>query len=1066
MRLNYGCNANKSLGKGFTINRGSLMAIMIDAKSSFRGEAKTWDSLSAYLDNGVVVYNNREVNGREFDFCLLIENLGILIIEVKGWLADKIEVRGVDEIYVDGYDKPQRSPKKQARAYRFALLDQISKKHSASPLVFDMVCYPFITKAEYVITHLDIVSDDGLTLFKEDLENGDILNAKIQAAYSRYENIPHTDLTHGLISELRQDWEPQFKQAPSLVPEEIGPYSLVTFFPNGVDENSITRVIREYFAGIKRIVFLSSENDHKNLVKSFDKAFAGRNVQPGVSRLEIGYKKPLVAGEGSTRAFNLEVYVCKDLPTIVNDSFDIEEGNCSLSQHELLEEMASKTAFNYQQYCVEHACPDKNTLVEAGAGTGKTYSMVSRVAFLCNKLTDPVTSLADEVAMVTFTNDAASNMKVRLKQMFINYFILTGSPKYLRMIDDVDRSIISTIHSFTIKLLRKEVLYSGLGTNFRISSNEFLRGRFYDQFLSEYLDKKENENEGFVNEIPVPVYELKKRLMAIADKLVAKSIDVDSITPASMGVTVKNNIPFFNELIAHVIVPAEKAYSEELHLSNDLDLKESVIRLEDVLDQHTEAIKSLRLKHLFIDESQDTDDVQIKVFAKLQGLINADCRLFVVGDLKQSIYRFRGAALSAFDRIKSRSKYEWSTYSLTTNYRTDYRLLEDYHSIFSGMGSRGFLPYDGIKDRLASDVVTDFSDDEFLRCVPFCGNTEGEFVDAFFGVLARERERLEEIIRKRDAEGRSPLSKAERTIAVLVRSNWQVEKIVDASKQKRIAVQTKSGGDLFQLESTFDLYKLAQALCNSSNPTYLVNLIESNFIKASLDYQKLRNYSSEETLAELTRILDEFFQCRMNRTWRQVVNCAYTQPILSVIKEIYDDLQPWKQYSFNRRAQQHYVANYEYLIETVIKHGRVDSLTLNQVAEYLRICILTQQEQVSRNVIEGDEGITVLCTTVHKAKGLEYGSVILPYTYEEIGNIGKIKLDANYVDSKLSYYVTFDNAIAEYNSNFEARDEVAEQLAEESRILYVALTRAIRNCVWMKNIDSKTAISWSTFLEA
>ena len=1042
------------------------MAIMIDAKPSFRGEAKTWDSLSACFDDSVVVYNNREVNGREFDFCLLIEGLGILVIEVKGWLADKIEVRGVDEIHVDGYDKLQRSPKKQARAYRFALLDQIAKKHSVSPLVFDMVCYPFITQSEYAIAHLDIVSDSGLTLFKEDLENKSLLEAKIKAAYARYENIPHASLTHGLISELRQDWEPRFKQEPSLAPEDKGPYSLVTFFPNSVDGDSVKRVVREYFAGIKRILFLSSEKDHENLIRSFDEAFADRNVQPGASRLEIGYKKPLVAGEGYTRAFNLEVYVFEDLPTIANAPFDIEEGNCSPSDHELLEKMARGTAFNYQQYCVEHACPEKNTLVEAGAGTGKTYSMVSRVAFLCNKLIDPVTSLADEVAMVTFTNDAASNMKVRLKQMFINYFILTGNPKYLKMIDDVDRAIISTIHSFTIRLLRKEVLYSGLGTNFRISSNEFLRSRFYDQFLSEYLDKKESENEEFVNEIPVPVYELKKKLMAVADKLVAKSIDVDSITPASMGVTVKNSIPFFNELISHVIVPAEKAYSEELHLGNDLDLRESVIRLEDVLDQHPDVIKSLRLKHLFIDEFQDTDDVQIKVFAKLQGLINADCRLFVVGDLKQSIYRFRGAALSAFDRIKSRSKYEWSTYGLTTNYRTDYRLLGEYHTIFSGMGARGFLPYDGAKDRLVSDVATDLSDGEALRCVPFCNKNEGEFVNTFFGVLAKERGQLEEIIRKRDAEGKPPLSKAERTIAVLVRSNWQVENIVAASKQKRIVVETRSGGDLFQLESTFDLYKLTQALCNSSNPIYLVNLIESNFIKASLDYQKLRSLGSEDSLTELTRILDDFFQFRMSQTWQQVVNCAYTQPILSVIKQIYDDLQPWKQYSFHRREQQQYVANYEYLIETVIKHGRVDSLTLNQVAEYLRICILTQQEQASRNSAEGDDEITILCTTVHKAKGLEYGSVILPYTYEEIGNISKIKLDANYVDSRLSYYVTFDNAIEEYNSNFEARDEVAEQLAEESRILYVALTRAIRNCVWMKNIDSKTAISWSTFLEA
>ena len=68
------------------------MAKMIDQRPSYHGEAKVWDSLSASLPNNIVVYNNREINGREFDYCLFIENIGVLIIEVKGWLSDKINV--------------------------------------------------------------------------------------------------------------------------------------------------------------------------------------------------------------------------------------------------------------------------------------------------------------------------------------------------------------------------------------------------------------------------------------------------------------------------------------------------------------------------------------------------------------------------------------------------------------------------------------------------------------------------------------------------------------------------------------------------------------------------------------------------------------------------------------------------------------------------------------------------------------------------------------------------------------------------------------------------------------
>ena len=62
--------------------------------------------------------------------------------------------------------------------------------------------------------------------------------------------------------------------------------------------------------------------------------------------------------------------------------------------------------------------------------------MVSRVAYLCNKKIESISNLEEEIALVTFTNDAANNMKVRLKQMFVNYFILTGDPRYLKFIED------------------------------------------------------------------------------------------------------------------------------------------------------------------------------------------------------------------------------------------------------------------------------------------------------------------------------------------------------------------------------------------------------------------------------------------------------------------------------------------------------------------------------------------------------------------------------------------------------------------------------------------------------
>lgn len=93
------------------------MAMMIDKKPEYKGESKVWEILSDNLPGEAIVYNGREVNGREFDFCILMKNIGMIVIEVKGWIADSIfDVAGVDEIIIQGYDKPEKSPKKQARA--------------------------------------------------------------------------------------------------------------------------------------------------------------------------------------------------------------------------------------------------------------------------------------------------------------------------------------------------------------------------------------------------------------------------------------------------------------------------------------------------------------------------------------------------------------------------------------------------------------------------------------------------------------------------------------------------------------------------------------------------------------------------------------------------------------------------------------------------------------------------------------------------------------------------------------------------------------------------------------
>ena len=90
---------------------------------------------------------------------------------------------------------------------------------------------------------------------------------------------------------------------------------------------------------------------------------------------------------------------------------------------------------------------------------------------------------------------------------------------------------------------------------------------------------------------------------------------------------------------------------------------------------------------MFVDEFQDTDDVQIDAISQIAKLLQY--KLFVVGDVKQCIYRFRGAKENAFKQLGADNNPEWQTYSLYKNYRTDAQLLDStQHSLIWETGLR------------------------------------------------------------------------------------------------------------------------------------------------------------------------------------------------------------------------------------------------------------------------------------------------------------------------------------------------------------------------------------------
>ena len=1037
------------------------MAIMIDKKPEYKGEGKVWECFANNLPSEAVIYNQREVNGREFDFCILMKNMGLIVVEVKGWTADSIfDVAGVDEIIVSGYTKPEKSPKKQARAYRFGLLNLINERFNVSPLIFDLVCYPFITKNQYYEKRLDIASEEALTIFSEDLSNPTRLGDKLLNAYNQCKAIPHTEMDDVLMAKIRQYFEPHFVvRKPPELSVQI-PYSVLSISAGRIKKKDIHELLDKYFAGTKVVIFVDSEDTADSIMYVLEEELNEKGIAVNRNNLLLSTEaeNSLELNGKSFRIFNFELYVIEDLPTLIEDNMVIYEGKCEDNEKELLETLASRSSFNIQQYFIEHAVSEKNILVKAGAGTGKTHSMVSRVSYLCNRYEKPIVNIIDDIAMVTFTNDAADNMKKRLKQLFINYFVLTGNPKYLNLIEDTDLMRISTIHKFARELIKEASLQMGLGDNFAITSGGYSKEQIYEKYLNTFIEKKEAENPNFINEIQIPLYQFRRMLVEFSNQLYNKSIDIKKIKEDALG-NPPDLMLFFNEIIMEVIIAAELEYEKKIQESNKVDLRETMILLNDVVSNRDKAKTHFKYKHIFIDEFQDTDDAQIDSFMKIQKLIGKDCHLFVVGDLKQSIYRFRGATISAFNRLNA-TPDKWEEHTINTNYRTDSRLLELMDEIFREMGTNTWLPYSYDYDHLVSELECGAEDDNLFRCVPYHGKSE-EQLDTLINLLKQERSRIIELEKTRK------LSSEEKTIAILVRENWQIDNIIKGCKEidENIEIETKVGGDLYQLDSTMDFAKLLLALSNPDDVVCLTNFMESNYIKARFKYQGLQNCTKEEQVEKITSLLDEYLKVRMGRTWNELLSYVQANPILVVLKTIYDNLQPWLNYSDDEDKQRFYKTNYDLMIEKIIKSYSVDYLTLTVITSAIQINILTRQQEMARGTNEDTSGIRYLCTTVHKSKGLEYGTVILPYTGQAIDNLKKANTDVSYADSKLSYSIKVSENKKDTNSNYDSQEEISQRICEEARILYVAMTRAIRNCIWMKDVDKHTSMSWSRFLE-
>lgn len=1034
------------------------MAKMMDLKDeTYAGEQRVYECIESNLPDEVVCYYNREINGKQFDFCLVIEHMGMLVIEVKGWKASNIvKVHNPDCIETNLYSEPVKSPKKQARSYKFALVNTFNNKYSINPLVMDMVCYPFISEYEYKQCGLNIVSEPEFTLFKENIEDPMQFAKKIATVWQKSNQALFDKMVGNVYDSCRKHFEVAIDKKKDI----LSPYSELRIYSENISISDIENIVASYFSGVKQVVFVSNEDAVRQLIQNISNKFdaegvflKGRNFIVNASE-----NNNIPVKEGSASFFNFEAYTIENLKEFSPSNIIIKNGKVGLDEEKIISHIAKNSKFNLQQYLIEHASVESNIVVKAGAGTGKTFSMISRICFICHQSSNAnILDVKNEIAMLTFTTEAATNMKSRLKQAFINYFVLTKNKKYLDMISGIENMRISTIHSFSNSVIKDNSLPLGIGVDFSTVSGNYQKQKIFDRYFNEYLKRKNEEEPMFFGSIPGNIYDFRKLLLRFADIMYNKGFDIKEATEDVFG-NPTPTMPYMKEIINDVIIKTEQTYSEYLYENNSVSLVEYMLYLNKCVNDDSFNKNLYNYKYIFIDEFQDVDDSQISAFLEMQKKL--DFKFFIVGDLKQSIYRFRGATMDAFNKMGCNTA-QWKEYTLNINYRTDMRLLDAYGKLFNYMGSQKLIPYVDSKDRLIGVKVNSaLASDELVEKYTYSQEDERE--NAVYTTLMNK-------LRKRKTEIEadplfSKLSKAEKTIAILVRTNYQIAMILrQAKNHEDIFIESDSNGDLYRIQPSIDLCKLTAALSNPRNPVYLFDLLLSNNVNLNIPVEKLVGMSENEKLMYLVECLDRFYQNVLNLTWSELVFEVQSNPILMVLRKIYEASKPWKTYSSDEAKQLYYRTNYDLVFEDLSKEGKYSYLTLDSINESLHILINMGSERVSRSVTDGGDYVRIVCTTVHKSKGLEYDTVIMPITTHQIDTMRRNGLEITYVDGKVGYCFSIDGE-AMANEYFYTNDEIAEIEMEESRILYVALTRAINKFCWFNKINSK-GNTWGNLLE-
>lgn len=450
-----------------------------------------------------------------------------------------------------------------------------------------------------------------------------------------------------------------------------------------------------------------------------------------------------------------------------------------------------------QRSAVEHG--EGPLLVIAGAGTGKTRVISHRIAHLINEGVRP-----SEILALTFTEKAASEMEERVDRLV---------PYGYTSVE------LSTFHAFGDSLLRDNALSIGIVPDFKVLTQAecvvFLKEKLFELPLS-YYRPSGNPTRYLLN------------LISLIGRLKDEDVTPEEYVAFATSLTTEDNTQDYIDSQLELSKTYSR-YQELMAAAGFIDFGDQVTMALRLIREKEDVLKRVRerFKYVLADEFQDTNYAQ---FEMLKLVVGEKRNITVVADDDQSIYKFRGAAISNVLNFKDVYP-DAKEVTLIKNYRSLQPILDTSYRLIQNNNPDRLEVKSGIDKRLVST-----RDDA----------VEGKCVEHLhFDTHTSEAEAVAEAIEREVKEGRRSL----KDFAILVRSNNIATAFLKALSLRGIPYTFSGNKGLYAREEVRLLINMLQAVTDFSGNLPLFSLATSEVyaVKAA-DLVPCHNKARRENL--------------------------------------------------------------------------------------------------------------------------------------------------------------------------------------------------------------------------